>query len=72
MVTRKPGSPHFEAMPTRWAVGGGVALAWLSRYRRLSKDYEECTEASLQSAHIAVVFRNWHGNCLVALTNGVD
>ena len=53
-------------------MGGGAALAWLSRYRRLSKDYEECTEASLQSAHIAVVFRNWHGSCLVALTNGVD
>ena len=31
-------------------------LAWMSRYRRLSKDYEERTESSEAWVHIAMVY----------------
>ena len=39
MVKRKPDSHQFEVLPRRWVVER--TLAWLSRCRRLSKDYEE-------------------------------
>ena len=53
VVKRKPDSHHFEVLPRRWVVER--TLAWLSRCRRLSKDYEERTESSEAWVHIAVV-----------------
>ena len=38
IVTRPRGSHSFEVVPRRWVVER--ALAWLSKCRRLSKDYE--------------------------------
>ena len=53
VVKRKPDSHHFEALPRRWVVER--TLAWMSRCRRLSKDYEELTESSEAWVHIAMV-----------------
>ena len=53
VVKRKPESHHFEVLPRRWVVKR--TLAWLSRCRRLSKDYEELTESSEAWVHIAMV-----------------
>ena len=53
VVKRKPDSHHFEVLPRRWVMGR--TLAWLSRCRRLSKNYEERTERSEAWLHIAMV-----------------
>ena len=53
VIKRKPDSHHFEVLPRRWVVER--TLAWLSRCRRLSKDYEERTESSEAWVHIAMV-----------------
>ena len=53
VVRRSPDSHHFEVLPRRWAVER--TLAWLSRCRRLSKDYEELPETSETWVHIAMV-----------------
>ena len=53
VVKRKPDSHQFEVLPRRWVVER--TLAWLSRCRRLSKDYEERTETSEAWVHIAMV-----------------
>jgi putative transposase len=37
-VHRQPGTVGFKVLPKRWIVER--TFAWLSRYRRLSKDYE--------------------------------
>ena len=42
VVRRNPDSHQFEVLPRRWVVER--TLAWLSRCRRLSKDYEELPE----------------------------
>ena len=53
VVKRKPNSHHFEVLPRRWVVER--TLAWLSRCRRLSKDYEERTESSEAWVRIAMI-----------------
>ena len=53
VVRRKPDRHSFEVLPRRWVVER--TLAWLSRCRRLSKDYEERTESSEAWVHIAMV-----------------
>ena len=53
VVRRKPDSHRFEVLP-RWRVVERT-LAWLSRCRRLSKDYEERTETSEAWVHVAMV-----------------
>ena len=52
VVRRKPDSHQFEVLPRRWVVER--TLAWLSRCRRLSKDYEERTDSSEAWVHIAM------------------
>lgn len=41
---RPPNVEGFVVVPVRWVVER--TLAWLGRYRRLSKDYERCTKSS--------------------------
>ena len=53
VVKRKPDTHHFEVLPRRWVVE--LTLAWPSRCRRLSKDYEERTGSSEAWVHIAMV-----------------
>ena len=53
VVKRKPDSHHFEVLPRRRVVER--TLAWLSRCRRLSKDYEERPESSEAWVHVAMV-----------------
>lgn len=43
VVTRRPEAKGFEVIPHRWIVER--TFAWLGRYRRLSKDYEELAES---------------------------
>ena len=43
----------FVVLPRRWVVER--ALAWLSRYRRLSKDYERLVEYSESMIYIASI-----------------
>ncbi len=44
IVRRPPDSHHFEVLPRRWVVER--TLAWIGRYRRMSKDYEVQTDTS--------------------------
>ena len=53
VVRRNPDSHQFEVLPRRWVVER--TLAWLSRCRRLSKDYEELPETGEAWVHIAMV-----------------
>ena len=53
VVKRKPNSHRFEVLPRRWVVER--TLAWLSRCRRLSKDYAARPESSEAWVHIAMI-----------------
>ena len=53
VVRRNPESYWFKKLPRRWAVGG--TPPWLSRCRRLGKDYEELPETGEAWVHIAIV-----------------
>ena len=57
VVKRKPDTHHFEVLPRRWVVERTLPTgqAWLSRCRRLSKDYEQRTDSSEAWVHIAMV-----------------
>ena len=44
-LVRRPSAQHtFEVLPRRWVVER--TFAWLGRYRRLSKDYEELSQTT--------------------------
>ncbi|HKG24896.1 MAG TPA: transposase, partial [Thermomicrobiales bacterium] len=43
-VTPPPGTKGFQVLPRRWVVERSIA--WMGRYRRLSKDYEAMAETS--------------------------
>jgi putative transposase len=43
-VEREPGSRGFAVQPRRWVVER--SFAWLSRNRRLAKDYERMVQTS--------------------------
>lgn len=52
-VLRPVGIKGFVVLPKRWVVER--TFAWLSRHRRLSKDYERLTENSEATLHIAMI-----------------
>jgi putative transposase len=53
IVKRPRDSHHFQVLPRRWVVER--TFAWLSRCRRLSKDYEALTETTEAWVHIAMI-----------------
>ena len=53
IVRRNPDSHRFELLPHRWIVER--TLAWLGRYRRMSKDYEVLPETSETMVRIAMI-----------------
>jgi putative transposase len=44
IVAPPKGTKTFQVLPRRWVVERSIA--WMGRYRRLSKDYEAMTETS--------------------------
>lgn len=58
VVTKEPGQQGFAVHKRRWVVER--TIAWVSRHRRLSKDYEyhtECSEAFLYLASIHLLIK---------------
>lgn len=53
IVRRNPDQKGFAVLPRRWVVER--TFAWLGRYRRLSKDYEHCTQSSEGVIYIASI-----------------
>lgn len=53
IVKPPEGQRGFVVQPRRWVVER--TLAWLSRYRRLSKDYEYCTKSSEGAVYVASI-----------------
>ena len=53
IVLRTADMVGFEVLPTRWVVER--TFAWLGRYRRLSKDYEGCTEVSEAFIYVGMI-----------------
>ncbi len=53
IVKRNDDVEGFAVLPHRWVVER--TFAWLGRYRRLSKDYEELTESSEAMITIAMI-----------------
>lgn len=53
VVTRSAEATGFSVIPKRWIVER--TFAWLGRYRRLSKDYEQLTENSEAVIYAAMV-----------------
>lgn len=52
-LVRRPSSQRtFEVLPRRWTVER--TFAWLGRYRRLSKDYEELPQTSEAWIYVAM------------------
>jgi putative transposase len=63
IVEKSPEQQGFVVLPRRWVVE--QSLAWLNRYRRLSKDYEhrvEYSEAWVYIASISRMLRKLHPN----------
>jgi putative transposase len=53
-IARRPaGQRGFKPLPVRWVVER--TLAWLGRYRRLSKDYEHTPESSATVVKVAAI-----------------
>ena len=53
IVKRPRDSHHFQVLPRRWVVER--TFAWLSRRRRLSKDYEALSDTTEAWIHIAMI-----------------
>ncbi len=53
IVKRPRDSHHFQVLPRRWVVER--TFAWLSRCRRLSKDYEALSDTTEVWTHIAMI-----------------
>lgn len=53
IVKRSDAQTGFVVLPRRWVVER--TFGWLSRYRRLSKDYEETTRSSEAWIYVAMI-----------------
>jgi putative transposase len=53
IVLPAPDQSGFQVLPRRWVVER--TFAWLGNYRRLSKDYEECTCSSEGMIYLASI-----------------
>lgn len=53
MVERAPGTRGFSVLPKRWVVER--TFGWLSRNRRVSKDYERKVQTSETLIQVAMV-----------------
>lgn len=53
MVERTPGVRGFSVVPKRWIVER--TLGWLSRNRRMSKDYERKVQTSETLIEVAMI-----------------
>ena len=53
IVKRLTGVSGFHVLPRRWVVER--TFAWFSNYRRLSKDYEYCTDTSETMIYLAMI-----------------
>ena len=53
IVKRNTDTIGFQVLPRRWVVER--TFAWLGRFRRLSKDYEELTDTSETMIQIAMI-----------------
>lgn len=53
IVSKPAGQRGFSVLPKRWIVER--TFAWLGRYRRLSKDYEQNTRSSEAWIHLAMI-----------------
>jgi putative transposase len=66
IVTRPPGGRGFTVQPRRWVVER--SFAWLSRNRRLAKDYErkvQTSETLIEVAAIRLLLRRHQGGAAV-------
>jgi putative transposase len=53
IVEREPGARGFQVQPRRWVVER--CFAWLSRNRRLAKDYERKVQTSETLIQLAMI-----------------
>jgi len=53
ITNHPPNSKGFVVVPVRWVVER--TLAWLGRFRRLSKDFERCTKSSEGVIYLASI-----------------
>jgi len=67
VVSRPPGERRFIPLVSRWVVER--TLAWLGRYRRLSKDYEHLPESSEAVVKIAAIHHCLRRLCPKLSTN---
>jgi putative transposase len=58
IVSRPKGDTEFKPLPVRWVVER--TLAWLGRYRRLSKDYEHLPQSSEAVVKMAAIHHLLH------------
>jgi len=68
VIKRTEEATGFVVLPRRWVVER--TFAWLGRYRRLSKDYEqlpETSEAMIYAAMVRIMLRRLARNPAVAL-----
>ncbi len=61
IVRRNANAHGFEVLPHRWIVER--TLAWLGRYRRLSKDYEVLPQTSENMIRLAMINLMLHRLC---------
>lgn len=53
VVTKTPGQKGFQVQPKRWVIER--TNAWVTRHRRLARDYERLTESSESFIYLALI-----------------